>query len=255
MLSKGALRRTVFGSFFIQSSWSFEKMQSLGFGAAIEPALEEIYAGDAQKRAEAKRRHLGFYNAHPFISSPVIGAAVRIEEMAARGECDPERAVRLKKAVMGPFSAIGDSFFWGSLRPLASCAGAATVLVFGAWGLVVFLALFNVFHLWMRLRGFENGYRLGEGVAGYIKGLKLLDRGRTARYLAALALGLLPALFVSRALGEAGASASRWGGALWALGMIPGALLINRLMSKGIRVRLLVWALSLPLIIYGILRY
>ena len=61
--------------------------------------------------------HLQMFNTHPYLTAAVIGSVVRLEEDGDKLEAD-----HLKKAVMGPYAAIGDSFFWGRcghFRPLA----------------------------------------------------------------------------------------------------------------------------------------
>ena len=63
--------------------------------------------------AESLASHLQMFNTHPYLTAPVIGSVVRIEE-----EGDTRRRMHLKKALMGPYAAIGDSFFWGALRSI-----------------------------------------------------------------------------------------------------------------------------------------
>ena len=84
MISQGARFKVFLGSFFIQSSWSFKKMQGLGFVAAVSPALKELY-NDRAERVEALKRHTAYYNAHPYMASPILGAVIKMEEMAAGG--------------------------------------------------------------------------------------------------------------------------------------------------------------------------
>ena len=74
MITRGAMLKVFFDSFFIQSSWSFEKMQSLGFAAAISPAIVEVYRDSPEGKSAALKRPLAFYNAHPYMASPVLGA-------------------------------------------------------------------------------------------------------------------------------------------------------------------------------------
>ena len=107
MITRGAMLKVFFNSFFIQSSWSFEKMQSLGFAAAISPAIGEVYRDSPEGKRAALKRHLAFYNAHPYMASPVLGAAIRLEEAVKEGGAPPDAPAALKM-VMGPYGAIGD---------------------------------------------------------------------------------------------------------------------------------------------------
>ncbi len=259
MITRRSMFKVFIGSFFVQSSWSFERMQGLGFAAAIYPALCEIYPEDGPSRSAALKRHLVYYNAHPYMASPILGAAIKMEERASRGECEPGLSVRFKSALMAPYGAIGDMFFWGAVRPLASCLGVITALVWGLWGPVVFLAVYNFFHLWMRWRGLKNGYELGEGVVGYIKGLELPRRSVTAHNMAAGVLGAVAAVFAWTFVPLVTASVPGPGSAgvfIWALGaVIIAAILFGMVLKRGLGVSKLVYLVVLPLVLFGVLVY
>lgn len=259
MITKRAMFKVFMGSFFIQSAWNFERLQGLGFASAISPALSEIFAGNDAARVSALKRHLVYYNAHPYMASPILGAAINMEEKASRGECDPASSAKLKAMLMAPYGAIGDMFFWGAIRPLASCLGVLTALLWGVWGPIVFLAVYNFFHLWMRWRGLKNGYKLGEGVVGYIKGLELPRRSVTARYISMAVLGALSALFAWKmappltGIGRDGYSGGVFIAALAVV--IVGTFFLNTLFKRGLSVSKLVYMVVAPLIVYGMLVY
>jgi PTS system mannose-specific IID component len=247
------------GSFFIQSAWNFERLQGLGFAAAISPALKEIFAGNDSSRVSALKRHLVYYNAHPYMASPILGAAINMEEKASRGECDPASSAKFKAMLMAPYGAIGDMFFWGAIRPLASCLGILSALLWGIWGPVIFLAVYNFFHLWMRWRGLKNGYKLGEGVVGYIKGLELPRRSVTARYISTAVLGAVSALFAWKmapplmGIGRDGYPGGVFIAALAVV--IVATFFLNTLFKRGLSVSKLAYLVVVPLIMYGMLAY
>lgn len=255
-MTRASMTKVFLGSFFIQSSWSFEKMQSLGFAAAISPALDEVYAGDEGKKAEALKRHLEFYNAHPYMASPILGASIRMEE-EAKGGADEGAGPRFKSRVTGPYSAIGDSFFWGSIRPLASVIGVVVSLFWGMWGPVAFLVLYNAFHLWMRLSGLKKGYELGEGVVGYIKSLELPQWSKRAKYIGTAVLALSSSVAAWAVASGFSEGYSLWGARAWYFAMTAAVLgatfLLSLVMRKGVRVTRLFYAVVVPLIIYGVL--
>jgi PTS system mannose-specific IID component len=254
MIRRLAVFKVFASSFFIQASWSYEKMQGLGFAAAISPALREVF-GDGASFRDALKRHLVFYNAHPYMASAVLGASIRLEERAKSGGCGAEAASAFKKTVMGPYGAIGDSFFWASVRPLASCAGALAAVLFGAWGVALFLAVYNAFHLWMRWRGLTQGLRLGDGVAGYVRSLGLPDMGLKLRYAAAAALGAFSSIAALRALaGFGAASPGVPRPAAWAAIVLVAAAVLYMLSRRGATVERLLYVVLLPLILYGIFR-
>ena len=125
------------------------------------------------------------------MASPVLGAAINMEEKARRGECAKDAPERFKSLVMGPYGAIGDAFFWGAARPLASIAGVLATVLWGMWGPLVFLAVYNLFHLLMRWYGLKKGIELGDGVVAFIKSLDLPMWAVRLKYLSAALLGVL----------------------------------------------------------------
>ncbi len=252
MISRGAFLKVLFGSFFIQSSWSFEKMQGLGFASAMAPALKEIYK-DKKERSEAYKRHLEYYNAHPYLASPVLGACINLEEKASLGKT-VSSAPRFKKMIMGPYGAIGDSFFWGSVRPMASVVGVLVTLLWGWEGPVAFLLLYNLFHLWMRFRGLKEGLKDGNDVVGYIMSLDLPHWGMRLKYLSAALLGVVSVVLLnSLPVGAAGPHER-----LLLLGagfpaVVAAVAAINLLFKRGLTLTRLIYIITPPLILYGFL--
>lgn len=62
---------------------------------------------------------------------------------------------------MGPLSGIGDSFFWGTLRLLATGIGTALSLQGNILGPILFLLIFNIPHIFIRYIFTKLGYKLG----------------------------------------------------------------------------------------------
>lgn len=178
-------------------------MQGLGFSAAISPALRELYA-DKEERLAALKRHTAYYNAHPYMASPILGAVIELEDKAARGQGDELAAGSFKEALMGPYGSIGDGFFWGMLRPVSALFGIAAALLFGLWGVVVFLALYNLFHIWMRWRGLGWGLKYGVKVIDRIAALDLPAWTRRGRYLGSALLGVVSFIMVVEVCGFRG---------------------------------------------------
>lgn len=170
-----ALLKTAARSFFVQAAWNFERMQSVGFAWALLPALREIYPGK-EERLRALKRHLELVNTHPYMSPLVMGSVIRAEQEASHqgeGGAGAQRVSMLKQALCGPLAAIGDSLFWATLRPLAALAAVALAWMAPELGwqapLWVFLGLFNLPHLVVRLNGVYQGYTLGPAVAEYLR--------------------------------------------------------------------------------------
>ncbi len=143
-------------SFLIQASWSFDRMQSLGFAYAMQPALRRVYPDPDEYRARMGL-HMEYFNTQPYLASFILGATVRLEEDRALGAGDQDIAA-FKNTLMAPLGALGDSFFWGALKPLAACIAAALVLAGVWWGPLLFLVIYNSIHVWVRADMLVLGY-------------------------------------------------------------------------------------------------
>ena len=168
-------------SLFIQATWNRRGMQNLGFAYAIEPALRALYP-DPARREEALRRHLGFFNCHPYMAAAILGGVIHHEERVAAGREPSEAPVHYKLTLQGPLAAIGDGFFWTALRPFFGAMGAVGALLLGLPAVVAVLVVYNVIHLTLRIGLFRAGYLRGDALVPAIARLSLplvADRLRT----------------------------------------------------------------------------
>ena len=163
-------------------------MQNVGFAYAILPALLEIWTGQPEEAQKSVKRHLEFFNTHPVMGAVVLGAGVRLEEKAAGGEGDPAGVGAFKMGLMGSLGAIGDAFFWGALRPMASIAGVLLALFNPLAGIATMLILYNVSQLAIRRRGFQAGFSGQEAVVEWLK-KESLNVKTNSRKLAVTVLG------------------------------------------------------------------
>lgn len=172
-------------SLSLQASWSFEGMQSLGFAYAMAPALAKLGRVGVQD-GEHRSRHLEFFNTHPFLACAILGCVVRLEE-----EGEAEAAQRVKGMLMGPCGAIGDSLYWGALKPLIMLAAVLAALRGASWAPWLFVALFGVVNLGGRLLFFAEGYREGMKIAERLGQMNLLGWSRRIKGFCAVLLGLV----------------------------------------------------------------
>ncbi len=192
------LFRVLWRSFFFLAAMNYERMQNVGFAYCITPALQRLYKGEALKAA--MQRHLEFFNSHPYMAAAVVGASIRLEEQVAAGELPPERVQSFKRCMMAPLAAIGDNFFWASLKPFGAAWAVAGVLSGILWAPVAFLLLYNLLHLAVRGYGLFAGYRLGEQVFERIHKLDLVRLAERSHYAAGLFLGVTAALLAHLAV-------------------------------------------------------
>jgi PTS system mannose-specific IID component len=152
-------------SFFIQASWSYDQLQSLGFAFAFIPVLRRLYP-DREAFSARLASHMEYFNTQPYLASFVLGAAAKAEEEHASGRRTAVEVAELKKTLMAPLGALGDSFFWGSLKPFAAAVAVALLLSGNWWAPLLFLVLYNLVHVGLRLSLVFVGYETaGDAVA------------------------------------------------------------------------------------------
>ena len=150
-----------FRSFYLQAALNYEGMQALGFAASMTPILKRVCRTE-KDRISFLRRHLEFFNAHPYFASFALGAMVRLEETTDEGK--NKTIIATKRGLCGPLGSLGDQLFWDGLRPLAGICGALIALHGNVLGPILFLLIYNVPHVWIRYWGLRRGYELGADV-------------------------------------------------------------------------------------------
>lgn len=191
-LSQWTRWRVLSRSLFIQAGFNAEGMQSLGMLYALYPALRELYPDPAQQQ-EAARRHLSTFNTHPYVAAAIIGGALFHERRIVDGEEPAEKVNEFKASLMGPLAALGDGFFWLSLRPAVGALAVVTVPWLGAWSALLFLVLYNAVHLTARGYLFFLGLEHGEGMVAKLAALDIPRWSERLRRVAAGCAGGLAA--------------------------------------------------------------
>ena len=202
-LPRHILFRCFLRSLLLQANWNPRGMQGLGFVYAIEPALVSIYPNETDRR-RALKRHIEPFNTHPYMAEAILGGAIHHELAVSDGRSSPSKVKEFKGALGGPLAALGDSFFWASLRP-ASAALAAMLLPFiGAWTVLVFLLTYNGVHLAARTHLFLSGLRLGDGLLEAIGSMRLASRSITLKKVTAVFLGVAAVTLVTAQISNLG---------------------------------------------------
>lgn len=217
-LRKRTLAQVFFRSLFLQASWNPRGMQNLGLAYALFPALRELYP-DAAAQTAAVQRHLTAFNTHPYAAAAILGGVLFHEQRIARGEESPERVATFKGSLMGPLAALGDGFFWLSLRPAVGAFCAAMVPFLGVWSAPLLLVLYNAVHLTFRARLFAQGLSLGDRLVEALARANLPTHGARLRTVAAASSGALTAwLAIAFGAGQGGEWAAVLAGGCLALG-------------------------------------
>ncbi len=78
-----------------RGSWNYERMQNGGWCYSIIPAIKKLYT-NKEDRSAALKRHLEFFNTHPYVASPVIGVTLALEEERANGMPVDDQTVQVQ---------------------------------------------------------------------------------------------------------------------------------------------------------------
>ena len=191
-LTKSDLNACFIRSNLLQGSWNFELMQALGYCFGIVPAIRRLYPEGSQERKDAIKRHLEFYNTQPFVTAPILGVNLAMEEQRANGAPIDDAAINgIKVGLMGPLAGVGDPIFWGTARPVFAALGAGIAQSGSLLGPILFFVLFNAVRLFVRYWGIQYGYRKGLEVVSDMGGGALQKITEAASILGLFIMGAL----------------------------------------------------------------
>ena len=191
-LTPGDIRGVFIRSNLFQGSWNFERMQALGFCFSMVPAIKRLDPENNDARRQAIKRHLEFFNTHPYVAAPVLGVTLAMEEQRANGaEIDDGAINGIKVGLMGPLAGVGDPIFWGTVRPVFAALGAGIAMSGSLLGPLLFFILFNVVRLATRYYGVAYGYRKGVDIVQDMGGGFLQKLTEGASILGLFVMGAL----------------------------------------------------------------
>lgn len=190
-LSKKEFINIFIRSNFVAGSFNFERMHNLGFAFQMIPLIDKLYVSKEEK-SEALKRHLEFYNTHPYVTAPILGVTVAMEEEKANGGDISDGAINgVKVGMMGPLAGVGDPIFWGTMRPVLAALGAGLALEGSLLGPVVFFVVFNILRLGFRYFGLKLGYEKGLALVSDMGGSLLNKLTEGASILGLFIMGVL----------------------------------------------------------------
>ena len=182
---------------FLQGSWNYERMQNGGWCYSIIPAIKKLYSKE-EDRAAALKRHLEFYNTHPYVSAPVMGVTLALEEERANGmPVDDQTVQGVKVGMMGPLAGVGDPVFWFTVRPILGALGASLALSGSIVGPLVFFVVWNIVRIAFLWYTQEFGYKVGTSIAKDMSGGLLGKVTEGASILGMFIIGALVQRWVS----------------------------------------------------------
>lgn len=190
-LSKRDRWLTCWRSTFLQGSWNYERMQNGGYAYSMIPAIKKLYH-TKEDRAAALKRHLEFFNTHPYLTSPILGVTLALEEEKANGaEIDDVTISGIKVGMMGPLAGVGDPVFWFTARPIIAGLGASLAIAGNIVGPILFFVLWNIMRIGFMWWSQEFGYRAGTQITDDVSGGLLQKVTRGASMMGMFILGTL----------------------------------------------------------------
>lgn len=191
-LTLGDIRSVFIRSNLFQGSWNFERMQALGFCFSMVPVIQRLYPENNDDRKKAIKRHLEFFNTHPYVAAPVLGVTMAMEEQRANGAPIDDAFINgVKVGLMGPLAGVGDPIFWGTVRPVFAALGAGIAMSGTLLGPLLFFILFNLVRLSIRYYGVAYGYRKGVNIVNDMGGGFLQKLTEGASILGLFVMGAL----------------------------------------------------------------
>ena len=196
-VSKKDLMSVAWRHQFLQGSWNYERMQNGGWCYSIIPAIKKLYP-DKEDKVAALKRHMEFYNTHPYVSAPVMGVTLALEEERANGAEINDTAIQgVKVGMMGPLAGVGDPVFWFTLRPILGALGASLALSGNIIGPLIFFFAWNIIRIAFLWYTQEFGYKVGTSIAQDLSGGLLGKITQGASILGMFIIGSLVQRWVS----------------------------------------------------------
>lgn len=196
-LSKSDRLKVCLRSTFWQASWNYERMQNGGYAFAMIPAIKKLYKDKADQIA-ALKRHMEFFNTHPYVASPIVGVTLALEQEKANGAAVDDAAIQgVKVGMMGPLAGIGDPVFWFTLRPILGAMCASIAMDGNMLGPIMFFLLWNILRFGFMWYTQEFGYKVGNQITENLSGNLLTNITRGASILGMFVLGALVQRWVS----------------------------------------------------------
>lgn len=196
-LSVADRKKVWWRSTFLQGSWNYERMQNLGWAYALIPAIKKLYT-TKEEQAAALKRHMEFFNTHPYVAAPIMGVTLAFEEEKANGaEIDDAAIQGVKIGMMGPLAGIGDPVFWFTVRPILGALGASLAVSGNIMGPILFFVLWNAIRMAFLWYTQEFGYKAGSEITKDMSGGILQDVTKGASILGMFILAALVQRWVS----------------------------------------------------------
>lgn len=171
LLTKSDQLHTFLRQGFLLGSFNYERMQNMGVAYIMMPTLRRLYKDQPDEFAAGLKRHLEFFNTHPYLAAPIIGVTMAMEEQKAKGApIDNATISSVKVGMMGPVAGVGDPLYWGTLRPVIGALAASFAAQGSMIGPILFFVVWNIIRLATLWFGQKFGYQQGTNIGMNLSG-------------------------------------------------------------------------------------
>jgi len=168
------LIKCFFRTYLIGSMFNTKGLQNFGLLYIMDPGLRLFYGDNLAEYKKARERYLSHYNSHPYFLPLLVGYFLFIESRISQKMISPKALEAIKETSAYTLSAIGDSFFGGSL--LVTWALVEILfLLYGQkiWGLIFLIFSFLILQLF-RFVIFWKGWSKGLAFFQQMKEINLI---------------------------------------------------------------------------------
>ena len=220
-LSGRAVFKCLLRSSMINVAYNLRGLQNIGFTYAIMTGLRDLYPDDPSF-LQSCRRYAAYHNCHPFWAPFLTGAFLHTEARIATGRLDAELFKPLKETTLNSLSAIGDSFFSGSVETVLflffACLLVKSYLGAVCAGLLIWLCC----AIAAKAVTFYIGLSRGLAAIGLLRSFNLINIGDYIKIFGALLL----VAFLTLALHAPAAGPLSFPEVLWGW-VLPVAVLLG----------------------------
>ena len=175
-------------SLLYQGNWNYQNMHGSGFSYLFQYAVKS----ENLKLDEAEfKKSMDYFNTHPFFITFIIGIMIK--------EYKKDLNPNYPKKIYGPaFAALGDVFYWHSLRASLFVIAALVGLSNPYLGVITYLLSFNIFHFLFLYNGYDIGLFYGRHTIDWFNRIKFARWSVYMEYMAIFLLGLFVSLLCKK---------------------------------------------------------
>ncbi len=145
---------TLIKSMFYQGNWNITNLQGTGFTWLLKDFFKH---NNTELPSDFNSSSLYYFNTNPYLVTFILGLLLKETQQYGKiGDYD--------KIYGAALAALGDTFFWHSLRPFIFFLSICTFIIDPLFMIILYFLLFNLFNIIFRVLGFYYGYTLGRNV-------------------------------------------------------------------------------------------